>query len=233
VPKKCACCSGSKFEAKSDFVRNQINGKSSSSECCCSDAELDTNSDTSIGECNVSGNVGTIPATRVAQRVKSVQLLQNKNIQFLNSIKSPMVAYKSPSTSQMPGFQPILKINKFCSTASGSNNHQNLASLKQFSAAAAANRKLIENETRINQNRSLINRNTIELDESAGGNDNSFNSVHSLGGTPLNPTFFARRQGLSTGKYPEAISVSGKSFLGNEAPSYSFSNKSIIVSIFA
>jgi len=251
VPKKCACCGGSKFEAKSDFVRNQINGKSSSSECGCSDAELDTNSDTSTGECNVSGNVGRIPATRVAQRVKSVQLLQNKNIQFLNSIKSPMVAYKSSSSSQMPGFQPILKINKFCT--SGSNNQQNLASLKQFSAAAATNRKLIENETRINQNRNLINRNTIELDESVGvgGNDNSFNSVHSgvsvqspcvnnmknsyilkkLGGTPLNPTFFARRQGLSTGKYPEAISVSGKSFLGNEAPSYSFSNKSIIVSI--
>ena len=127
-------------------------------------------------------------------------------------------------------------------------------SLKQFSAAASANRKLIENETRINQNRSLINRNTIELDEGVGvgGNDNSFNSLPSrvsvqspcvnnmknsyilkkLGGTPTNPTFFARRHGLSSSKYPEAISVSGKSFLGNEAPNYSFSNKSVIVSNF-
>lgn len=233
---KCAHCNIE--ESNADSAKSQVN-KSPKSNCSCSENEFDT-SELSFNETRRQ----TMPI--IAQRVKSVSIIRNKNIEF-----SQGNAKINEMKIQTYHHQPILKIHKY-----GSNS--NLAALKQYSSTAITMNKKInrsnsnhngECDSKITVAKNLVNKNNIELELIGTDFDNSFSSSRSRANPSpcgnYNKNYHFKK--VITGshsnvsnnnsikhhrdiylqkKYPEAISVSGKSFLASDG-NLSYDNKNV------
>lgn len=219
--------------------KSQSANKSPTNTCSCSEVEFDT-SEISFNEHRKQ----TIPV--IAQRVKSVSIVRNKNIEFFQGANSKFNEMKI----QTHQTQPILKIHKY-----GSNS--NLAALKQYSSTSINKKTNRSNsnhngecESRITVAKNLVNKNNIELELVGTDLENSFSSSRSRANpspcgnynknyhfkkvisgsnsnTPSNNNSIKHHRDIYLQKkYPEAISISGKSFLAGDG-NLNYDNKHV------